>query len=80
MSVLRQLKVINTIKQLAEDKFSDDVIVEQYGFGILIIPRNLEDLEEFIKERVKKERGLIFEYERPERREIEKKLVEREKD
>ncbi len=80
MSVLRQLKIIKTIKQLAEDKFSKDIVVEQYGFGIIIVPRDLEELKEIIKEHLEKEKNLVFEYEKLEHWEREKEHVEQEKE
>ena len=71
-SVLRQIKVLNLIKRLAEEEFSDDLTVEQYGLTLVITPRNLEELKEVIKELASRER-FVIEFER-ERREIEEEF------
>jgi len=71
-SVLRQIKVLNLIKRLAEEEFSDDLTVEQYGLTLVITPRNLEELKEVIKELASRER-FVVEFER-ERREIEEEF------
>lgn len=70
--MFKQLKLMNIIKNLVEDKFSNELVVRQDGFRIIIYPRNLEELTEIIRENVSKEKNLVFEYER------ERKLVEKE--
>jgi len=76
-SVLRQIKVLNLIKRLVEEEFSDDLTVEQYGLTLVISPRNSEELKEVIRALAVKER-FVVEFEK-ERREIEEEFeLERE--
>ncbi|WP_169336399.1 hypothetical protein [Archaeoglobus sulfaticallidus] len=75
--MFRQLKVIKLLKDICEEKFHEDVVVEQYGFSIVISPRNVSEIKDVVRELAKKER-FVIEWERrerePERMELEREL------
>ncbi len=75
MNVFKQLKVVKLLKDLAEEKFADYVNVEQYGFSIVITPKDVEELKEVIKELAEKERLVVeFEREKVDTEKIEREL------
>lgn len=41
-SLARQIKVLDRLKDIAEDVFSEDVVVETQGMNLIISPRDLE--------------------------------------
>lgn len=65
MNVLKQIKIVDLLKMLVEEKFNQDLIVSQYGFSIIISPRNVDEIKEIIRELAEAEKEeLILEFEK----------------
>ncbi len=70
---LRVLKILKNLRSYLLEHFSKDLEIQQYGLVLVVKPRNLSELREYLSETLKFE---IPEFEKELEREIERKELE----